>query len=170
VSARIVGIPRIRAIPPMERPRRATSQIGGGLRRSRRTTFLGGRQAPLAPGWFTGTQPEYAIYWALERLGLKPNIDYQYLVALVATRGQIGYTEADFVIWATKIAIFVNGEFFHYEQGAKKEAFDRVQYAVAAGLGFMVVVIDAEDANRDPMYYAAEAMKGITHSRQRGLF
>lgn len=169
MSSRVVGIPRIRAIPPLARPTRATSQVGGFRGRRVRQTFIG-RQAPLAPGWWVGTQPEWAIYWALDRLGLTPNLDYQYLVALAATRGQVGYTEADIVIWATKIAIFVNGEYFHYEQGGQKEAFDRVQYAVAAGLGYTVVVIDAEDANRDPLYYAREAMRGVTHSRQRGLF
>lgn len=153
--------------------------MGGRRRRMPKPTFvrpmkMGERQgdgvAPQAPGWWPGTQPEWAIFWALERLHLRPDIDYTYIYAAAGRKGQTGYTELDFAIFPYRVGIFVNGEYFHYQQGGAKEAFDRVQYAVAESAGWTVVVIDAADANRAPIYYAKEALNGVTHSRQRALF
>jgi hypothetical protein len=163
-------IPRIPGLAQGRPPKLATTTLGGIRQRGIRTRYEGGRQAPPKPSNFPGDGPEWAIYWGLERIGLRPNVDFTYLVAIANHRGIVGYTEADLVIWPSKVAIMVNGEWFHYEQGGAKQAFDRVQYSVIAGKGFQVVVIDAADAMRDPMYYAAEANAGRSHSRQRGLF
>ena len=159
------------AMPGM--PSRArTTQVGGFRQRGPRETRVGGRQAPLKPPGMPPamTQPEWAIYWALERLNLRPEIDYQYLVPIVAGRGQTGYTEVDILVYTHSVAIFVNGEYFHYEQGHLNAALDRIVYQIAASQGYIPVVIDAADANRDPIGMASDALRGITRSRQRGLF
>lgn len=159
------------AMPGM--PSRArTTQTGGFRQRGPREANVGGRTAPLKPASMPPamTQPEWAIYWALERLGLRPEVDFQYLVPVVAGRGQTGYTEVDILVYSHNIAILVNGEYFHYEQGAQNQASDRIVYTIIASQGYIPVVIDAEDANRDPIGYAQDALNGITRSRQRGLF
>jgi hypothetical protein len=166
--------PRLGAKLSGQRARGVLRQTGGGPRRGKAAVQLASGKAPPKPGWWHGTQPEWAIYWALAQplpgLGLRPTIDYQYIYPVTATRGVTGYTEIDIAVFATHTGIFVNGEFFHYQAGAKKQAFDRVQYLVTESAGWTVVVIDATDANRDPLYYAAEALRGVTHSREVGLF
>lgn len=149
---------------------RATTTTGGTRRRGMPETAEGGRQAPPIPATFGGNLPEWSIYWGLEMNRLRPEIDFTYLVPIVNHRGVVGYTEADLVIFPVNVAIMVNGEYFHYEMGGTKQAFDRIQYQIIAAKGYTVVIIDALDAVRDPVYYAAEAIAGRTHSRQRGLF
>ena len=114
------------------------------------------------------TTPEWYVYWALLRLGKKPNSDFSYRgetsFASLSNRTQLDFTILD----GSGIAIEVQGTFWHYEQGAAKIVEDRVRASQLASQ-WRVIFIDEDDLVGDPtgqaaIYYVSEALRGRDHS------
>lgn len=111
------------------------------------------------------TKPEWAIYWALTRLGKKPGIDFNYrgevtLRSSLATAAQLDFTILD----GSQIAIEVEGIYWHYAQGTTKVVGDVFRATELAQAGWNVIFIDEDDALRNPIYYVSEALVGRDHS------
>jgi hypothetical protein len=124
------------------------------------------------PNWFTGSLPEWYVYWALMRIGRKPNIDFQYQAARLGGRQELGGAVLDFLV-VPNIGINVQGVYFHYEQGAGKLAFDRQQAVHLAVKGITLIFIDEDALVNDATGSAAidlvkSALQGIDKSRERG--
>lgn len=138
---------------------------GGINRRGPREKVIGHREAPPEPVDWEGSDGEWAVYWALTALSYTEGLDFYYISRIGrAHKGQVGYTEADFLIPMSLTAIMVHGEYFHYQQGHAKQAHDEIVLATIRKSGYNPVVIDVSDALSDPIYYTREALNGIEHS------
>lgn len=115
------------------------------------------------PPEFTGTRPEWAIWWALEKLGKLPGEDFSYEARQPGV-GASGQAQVDFLIHSVSIAIEVQGRFWHYGQGSKKVTNDILRVSEFARQGIKVIFIDEPDALSDPIYYVKEALEGNDHS------
>lgn len=114
------------------------------------------------------TLPEWYVYWALMRLGKRPQIDFVY-------RGETSYaslssqTQLDFsILDGSRIAIEVQGTYWHYEQGSAKLVQDYVRSANLSSQ-WQVINIDEDDVVGDPsgnaaIYMVKEALLGHDHS------
>lgn len=128
------------------------------------------------PDWFIGSLPEWYVYWALLRLGKKPNQDFEYQAARLGGRKELGGAVLDFLV-SPNIGINVQGIYFHYEQGAGKIAFDRAQVIHLSQKGIKLVFIDEDQLVKDATGSAAIdlvklALQGIDRSRESngGMF
>ena len=118
------------------------------------------------PEWFTGSLAEWAIYWALTRLG----VELVFQADMLGGRNIRGGAVADFYIPDRQLIIRVQGVFWHYERGAEIRAADELQKQALMGEVYTVIDIDEDDAMRDPLYYTKEALEGRDHSRSaRGI-
>lgn len=130
-------------------------------------------QAPGAtapPVWWetlSGSLPEWAIYEAHLRLGRRPGIEFTYQSALEGGRLFLGGLILDFVEHDMPIAINVNGVYYHYLRGSEQLRRNAEARARLSQYGYQLVVIDEDDALRDPVYYLEEALRGVDHSRER---
>jgi len=115
------------------------------------------------PDDWTGTRPEWAIFWGLQRNGLQPGEDFTYLANLPGV-GAGYYSQVDFLIPDYQIAIEVQGKYWHYGQGSRKIFTDMFRVAAFQNQGIHVIFIDETDALDDPRYYVSEALKGNDHS------
>jgi hypothetical protein len=122
------------------------------------------------PAWLVATRPEWAVYWALQRLGKRPGIDFDFQSSLQGGRIERGGMVLDFILFDPQnVAINVQGEYWHYQQGSERIARDKIQRASSASMGFTLVYIDESDAIANPLYYTSEALKGIDHSRMQEM-
>jgi hypothetical protein len=120
-----------------------------------------GQSFPNPPEDWTGTLPEWAINWALTRLGCV----FYFQTALGGGRGIIGGFVADFyVIEPVELFIQVQGMHWHYELGTSKMQQDALQKALIESDGKTVIYIDEDDALKAPIYYTQQALLGIDHS------
>jgi hypothetical protein len=98
-----------------------------------------------------GTRPEFAVFDALERMGLRcgfsdpPGADFRYQVGVNGGR-QLGGAILDFLVEsiAPAVAIRVQGEFFHFVDDPSRES-DILQKRMIESLGYTVIDILAQD-------------------------
>ena len=103
--------------------------------------------------------PEFVVFTTLIRLGRKPDIDFTFQGALFGGRAEKGGLVIDFLFDDPPgLAINVQGEFFHQEQGADVTARDRLTRAALAGEGITLIFIDAEDALSEPERFVRAAL------------
>ena len=114
------------------------------------------------PEW-TGTRPEWAIWWGLTKTGLQPGLDFTYLARLPGV-GSGYYSTIDFLVPSYGIGIEVQGKYWHYGQGSDKIFKDMFRVNAFAGQGIKVIFIDEPDALTDPIYFVREALQGNDHS------
>jgi len=113
------------------------------------------------PETWSGSTPEYYIYWAMFRLGYKDRFDYQ--VSYAGGRQLKGGTVIDFFIPELNMAIFVQSIRYHYASFEQTIA-DSMIRAMLEGQGIKVIYIDEADALSNPTFYLLEATKGQDHS------
>ncbi len=114
---------------------------------------------PDPPATWMGTLPEWAIHWAHEAMGRRPFQDFQYLYTLD------GSHYYDFYEFAERIAIEVQGLYWHYEFEQKAAVNDQMLKVRTEALGITLIFIDEDMALRDPIYYLREALNYRDHSR-----
>lgn len=122
---------------------------------------------PDVAGW-TGSEPEWAIFWAHRVLGLgvAPTSGlWDYQVALGG--GHIaGGLQLDFEEYDVRVGIQVQGIFWHYERSTQVRSRDALSRAVIAHFDLTPVFIDEDDALRAPVRTLELARAGIDISRQ----
>jgi len=124
--------------------------------------------APLPPTTWTGSKPEFAIFWALNQLGYIEGVDFTYQQAIAGGRMDYGGAILDFVFHLLSIAINVQSIRYHYERMETRQ-HDEIIRVMVEGFGLKLIYIDEEDALRNPIYYAQEALAGRDWSRMIGL-
>jgi hypothetical protein len=127
---------------------------------------------PAPPDDWPGTEPEWAVYWAHQQLGLQEGLDFAYrlITGGPSFRHGSGGIELDFFEFDLNIGIDIQGFFAHYKLGADKQAADTSTELDIASKGITLIFIDDTDAETDPIFYLREARNGIDHSlRGRGL-
>lgn len=112
------------------------------------------------------TEPEWYVYWALQRLGKRPGIDFEYrhevkLPWTLALAAQIDFRMID----GSQIGIEVQGIYWHYERGTEKIRIDEVRRTLLENSGWHIIFLDEDDVLRNPIYYVSEALAGREHSR-----
>lgn len=116
------------------------------------------------PSEWTGTRPEWAIYWALSTIGLDPGSDFTYAARLPGV-GTSYYSTVDFLLHDYDIGIEVQGSYWHMGQGSERIFHDELRAVLFASQGMKVVFIDEEDCLEDPIYYVKQAIEGTDHSK-----
>lgn len=158
-----VKLPRI---PSGSRAPSGWGQVNIGTR-TRGHPMAGGLKRPEPagdpPDWWTGTRPEWAVYWGLQKNGLQDGLDFTYQARLPGV-GAGYYSQVDFLVDTYSIGIEVQGKFWHYGQGQQKIATDLFREQLFAGQGIKIVFIDEQDALEDPTYFVREALEGEDHS------
>jgi hypothetical protein len=114
---------------------------------------------PDPPDTWTGTLPEWAIYWAHLALGRKPFQDFQYQYSFD------GSTRFDFFEFNERIAIEVQGLYWHYEFQHAQAINDQLRKIRAEAVGLTLIFIDEDHALTDPIFYLREALAERDHSR-----
>ena len=118
------------------------------------------------PQWWAGSGPEYLCWQALLKLGLKPNIDFEYQSQLAGGRLNKGGRVIDFLIFnPPDIAINVQGVFYHYEKGAAVTQSDILTREFLATEGIKLIFVDEDDLIDDARAIVADALAGIDRSR-----
>lgn len=119
------------------------------------------------PGWWTGTRPEWAVYWGLNRNGkFAEHGDFLYRAMMPAV-GTSYFSTTDFYLPLDDIAIEVQGEYWHYGQGSDKQFHDKQRLIFFKANNIDLIFIDEEDALEDPKYYVEEALARRDHSKVR---
>lgn len=135
------------------------------IRTGRRPGISSGSTQPYPPkpAEFTGTEPEWAIYWAHLELKRKPGEDFVYISHVAGI--QVDFEEFDY-----NIVLNIQGLYWHYEFSGGKIQEDLQTRAFIEATGVTLVNIDEDMALADPVYYLREALNGIDHSLQaRGV-
>jgi hypothetical protein len=114
---------------------------------------------PMPPPSWTGTLPEWAIYWAHLVLGREPFKDFQYLYTI---DGSHFY---DFFEFNERIAIEVQGLYWHYEFQSSQAVNDQLLKIRTESVGIKLIFIDEDHALADPVFYLREALAERDHSR-----
>ena len=119
-----------------------------------------------APEWWVGSVAEYLCWQALVKLGLRPDIDFQYQSQLAGGRQDKGGRVIDFLIFnPPNIAINVQGVYYHYEKGAAVRQSDILTRAFMAAEGINLIFVDEDDLIDDPIRIVSDALAGIDRSR-----
>ena len=123
-------------------------------------------QEIAVPEWWIGSGPEYLCWQALLKLGLKPNVDFQYQSQLAGGRVDKGGRVIDFLIFnPPDIAINVQGVFYHYEKGTAVTQSDILTREYLATLGIKLIFVDEDDLIDNARQIVADALAGIDRSR-----
>ncbi len=114
------------------------------------------------PGWWTGSIPEWAIFWAHDHVDVEVGVyqeDWFYQTPLFGDIWRIGFIP-DFINIIHHVTIDINEE-------EVTQDIERLRAMILSGLRepFVHVIIDAEDATENPIYYLEQALQGIGHSR-----
>lgn len=131
--------------------------IRTGRRRGARTDT---KAYPDMPPEWRGTEPEWAIYWAFNAIGMKEGQAFEYLYYTPATPNGV-----DFYVYDQNLIIEIFGLYWHYQLGGFKLQSDFERQVRLEGMGFSYVVIDEDDAVRAPIWVLREALAGRDHSR-----
>ena len=115
---------------------------------------------PEPPADWMGSRPEWAIFWALLRLGYKDRFTYQ--SAKMGGRLARGGAVIDFEIPELNLGINVQSIYYHYRTTALKVAGE-LQRAQLESQGTRLIFISEENALRDPIYYTKEALSFREH-------
>ena len=123
------------------------------------------QQTLAVPAGWPGSLPEYLVYTALIQLGKQPGLDFVYQSPLMGGRLERGGLVIDVLfINPPDLAINVQGEYFHQQQGSTAIARDKMARAQLAGQGITLIFIDAGDVTADPVRYVRDALNYIDHS------
>lgn len=112
----------------------------------------------------SGTKPEWAVYWALLKLGFHDGEDF-IVHAVLPGVGRTYYGQVDFLLPDLRLGIEVQGLYWHYTLGSERQQRDVFRLAYFAQRGIDIVFIDEDDALRDPLHYVKEALQRRDHSK-----
>lgn len=112
------------------------------------------------PSWM-GSLPEYYVYDALIKLGMKGEFIYQ--SSQMGGRGAKGGAIVDFYFPSLSLAINVQSTYFHYRT-ASQRVNDQMLRAQLEGQGIRVIYIQEAAALSNATHYVRDALRGIEHT------
>jgi hypothetical protein len=110
------------------------------------------------------TKPEWAVLWALLKLGYREGYDVV-VHALIPGLGLGQAGQVDFYFPDLSLAFEVQGLFWHYSLGRSRQTRDLVREMALAEKGILVVHIDADMALENPIWVVEDGLRGVDHSR-----
>ncbi len=118
------------------------------------------------PDTFSGSLPEWAIFWAHGALGLREGQDFDYLSYAGGFINANGPAQFDFFEYDVQVAIEIQGIYWHYEFGGKEKIVQDAERRIRAeSVGITLIYIDEDDAIADPIYFLRQARAGVDRSR-----
>lgn len=121
------------------------------------------------PSDWAGSVPEFLVYASLIKQGKIEGVDFTYQSALMGGRLDKGGVVLDFTFYdPPDLAINVQGEYYHYGQGATYIQNDLIVRQQMAGQGINLIFIDESDVLEDVDYYVKEALNYKDHSQLGG--
>tara|TARA_R100000008_G_C3499225_1_gene122794 strand:+ start:97 stop:498 length:402 start_codon:yes stop_codon:yes gene_type:complete len=121
------------------------------------------------PSDWAGSVPEFLVYASLIKQGKIEGVDFTYQSALMGGRLDKGGVVLDFTFYdPPDLAINVQGEYYHYGQGATYIQNDLIVRQQMAGGGINLIFIDESDILEDVDYYVKEALNYKDHSQLGG--
>ncbi len=107
-----------------------------------------------------GSLPEYLVYEALLKLGMKGQFTYQ--SSMLGGRTTKGGAVMDFYFPELRLAINVQSTYFHYRTTGQRTN-DKLLRAQLEGQGIKVIYIQEADALANASFYVRDALRGIEH-------
>ena len=111
------------------------------------------------PDTWVGSIPEYLVYKALLKLGMRDGEDFIYQAPQMGGRLERGGAVLDFYFPALHLAINVQSVWFHYRNTEQRTA-DAMRRAQLESQGIRVVYIQEAEALRNAIYYVQRAISG----------
>ncbi len=128
---------------------------------------VAGRVLPAIPQeWIDrgGSDLEYFIWLALNKIGLREGVDFVYQVSRFGGRNTSGGVIVDFVVFSPFVGINVQGP-FHRLGKAKQKAKDLIGQQQLELTGMRIEFIGEDDARNRPVEAVRDAIAG---TRARG--
>ena len=119
------------------------------------------QKGTMPPSW-TGTEPEWLLFMALNRVGKEAGRDFPYRGT--APEGGISFQFAS----PPNLGINVSGMMQDYSAGVERSGINQITKQQALGLGIHLIFIDDVDLRQDATYYVEEALKYRDHSHMGG--
>ena len=127
---------------------------------------------PEMPSSWEGSGPEWICYSVLVQIGKIPDQDFTYQSPLMGGRLDKGGAVVDFVFKdPPDLAINVQGNYYHYGMGVETTTRDILGRIQLAAQGTILIFIDEDQLEENPVYYVREALRYRDHSRlgRRGM-
>jgi len=127
---------------------------------------------PEMPSWWEGSGPEWIAFAVLDQLGKVVDTDFTYQSPLMGGRLDKGGAIVDFVFKdPPDLAINVQGNYYHYGMGVETTTRDILGRIQLAAQGIILIFIDENQLEENPVYYVREALRYRDHSRlgRRGM-
>ncbi len=139
----------------------------GGVADRPQQTDVAGRPLPAIPqAWIErgGSDLEYFIWLALNRIGLREGVDFVYQAKRFGGRNSSGGTIVDFEVFNPHVGINVQSDFFHLRT-TRQRSVDQMLRQQLELSGMRVEFIGEDDARNRPVEAVRDALAG---TRARG--
>jgi len=127
---------------------------------------------PDMPAAWEGSEPEWRCYASLIELGKIPEEDFIYQSSMMGGRTDKGGSVIDFLFRnPPDLGINVQGNYYHYGMGVETATRDILGRIQLASQGIILIFIDEDHLEDNPIYYVREALRYRDHSRlgRRGM-
>ena len=127
---------------------------------------------PDMPAAWEGSEPEWRCYASLIELGKIPEEDFIYQSSMMGGRMDKGGSVIDFLFRnPPDLGINVQGNYYHYGMGVETATRDILGRIQLASQGIILIFIDEDHLEDNPIYYVREALRYRDHSRlgRRGM-
>jgi len=127
---------------------------------------------PDMPASWEGSEPEWICYSVLIQIGKVPDEDFTYQSPLMGGRLDKGGAVVDFMFKdPPDLGINVQGNYYHYGMGVETATRDIIGRVQLASQGIILIFIDEDQIEDNPVYYVQEALRYRDHSRlgRRGM-
>ena len=127
---------------------------------------------PDMPAAWEGSEPEWRCYASLLELGKIPEEDFIYQSSMMGGRMDKGGSVIDFLFRnPPDLGINVQGNYYHYGMGVETATRDILGRIQLASQGIILIFIDEDHLEDNPIYYVREALRYRDHSRlgRRGM-
>ena len=127
---------------------------------------------PDMPAAWEGSEPEWRCYASLIELGKIPEEDFIYQSSMMGGRMDKGGSVIDFLFRnPPDLGINVQGNYYHYGMGVETATRDILGRIQLASQGIILIFIDEDHLEDNPIYYVREAFRFRDHSRlgRRGM-
>ena len=127
------------------------------------------QSVPDMPSSWEGSEPEWITFIVLQQLGKIPDEDFTYQSPLMGGRLDKGGAVVAFMFRnPPDLAINVQGNYYHYGMGVETKTRDILARVQLATQGIILIFIDEDHLEENPIYYIREALRYRDHSRLGG--
>ena len=127
---------------------------------------------PDMPAAWEGSEPEWRCYASLIELGKIPEEAFIYQSSMMGGRMDKGGSVIAFLFRnPPDLGINVQGNYYHYGMGVETATRDILGRIQLASQGIILIFIDEDHLEDNPIYYVREALRYRDHSRlgRRGM-